>query len=333
MSGGPLGPDPIHSLIAPMKPVAVPAPPDGGMRGFPWDDREYAYQLKWDGIRMLAFVERGRVRLQNRRLRDRTAVYPEMAALGDRIRAREAILDGEVVVLGEGRPSFPRVLKRELAAGTRAVDRLSAELPAAFAVFDLLYLDGSDLAGRPWWARQEMLAARLEPGGVAHLTGSTGDGPALWAAVVSEGLEGVVAKRRVSPYLPGGRSRHWLKIKLRRRLDGVVGGYTRTPEGVGALLVGLYGGGAAGPGLVYVGRVGTGLTDELRHTLAERLRGLETPRPHFVNPPRLAGLDVRWTAPLITVTVTFAEWTEDLKLRAPALAGFSRTDPEQCRLD
>lgn len=330
-----------------MEPAPVPAPSPGEAVGFPLTSPAHAFQLKWDGVRMLAFLADGRVRLQNRRLRDRTATYPELSALSGALRARQAILDGEVVVLREGRPCFPLVLRREQAAGAEAAARLASVLPAAFAAFDLLYLDGADLTGRPWWARQELLSNRLDSrGAVVRLTGSTDDGPALWDAVVSRGLEGVVAKDRASPYVPGRGSRHWLKVKPRRRLDCVVGGYTRSGGRVGALLLGLYGAAGALPtqragltratraeaGLIYVGRVGTGFTEELRLGLAGHLPNLEMPRPAFANPPRLPGPDVRWVAPLLTVTVEFAEWTEDLKLRAPSLAGFSRAEPEACRL-
>jgi DNA ligase D-like protein (predicted ligase) len=311
-----------------MEPVSIPAP-KGRASGWPWEDPGFAFQPKWDGVRMLAFLSRGRVRLQNRRLRDRTAAYPELASLPSRVQAEEAILDGEVMVLVRGRPSFPAVMRREGSASGPPVLRPGDHL--LYAVFDLLHLDGRDLGDHPWRERQEILRSRLEEGGPLRLTPSTADGPALWEAVVQEGLEGVVAKRILSPYV-SGRSRHWLKVKPRRRGDFVVGGFTRTPEGVGALLCGLYPSSLPEQGLWYVGRVGTGFSSPLRRALAERLAGLEVPHPPFINPPPLRSLEVRWTAPLLTVTVDFAEWTEGLKLRAPSFTGFSRAEPEECLL-
>lgn len=351
MSGA-LGADPLAAPIRPMEPVPAPPPPPPPRlppRGHPLTDPACAFQVKWDGVRMLAFLDGGRVRLQNRRLRERTAAYPELGALASRIDARRAVLDGEVVVLHEGRPSFPRVLQRELAGAPSA--RLAAALPASFAAFDLLYLDGEDLTGRPFWARQELLSRRVaaeEP--PLHVTRNYDDGLSLWGAVVEQGLEGVVAKVRESPYVPGGRSRHWFKVKVRRRVECVLGGYTLMGGGPlpGALLVGLHrddpgapaahpaapaGHPAASPGrLTYIGRVGSGLDETTRAALAGRLPGLGRADPPFDPPPRLAGLACRWVEPVLTVLVDYAEWTEDLKLRAPSLAGFGRSAPEECRL-
>lgn len=337
MSGA-LGPDPLTALVPPMEPVpAAPPPPPPRLppAGHPLTDPACAFQVKWDGVRMLAFLDGGRVRLQNRRLRDRTAAYPELAALPSLISARQAILDGEVIVLHEGRPSFPRVLQRERAGAPSA--RLMAALPASFAAFDLLYLDGEDLTGRPFWARQEILARRVsgeDP--PLHVTRHYEDGLSLWRAVVEQGLEGVVAKVRQSPYVPGGRSRHWFKVKVRRRLECILGGYTLMGGGPlpGALLVGLYRddpGGSAGR-LTYIGRVGSGLDEATRAALARRLSGLYRADPPFDPPPRPRGLACRWVEPLLTVLVDFAEWTEDLKLRAPSLAGFGRGEPRECRM-
>lgn len=328
--------DLFHARIPPMEPVPVPPPGERPPPGHPLIDPAFAFQLKWDGVRMLAFLAGGRVRLQNRRLRDRTGVYPEFAGLGRLIAAREAILDGEVVVLQDGRPSFPRVLERELVAGPAAAVRAAGSRPAIFAAFDLLYLDGEDLTGRPWWARQELLRARAreDGGGLVHLAGAFTDGLALWAAVEAQGLEGVVAKRRTSPYLPGRRSPHWAKVKVRRRLDCVLGGYTLSGGRVAALLAGLYrdtaGGPSGSPELIYIGRVGSGLSESLRDALAARLPALERRDSPFVNPPRLP-VPVRWVEPLVTMAVGFAEWSENLLLRAPSLAGFSSADPAACR--
>lgn len=325
--------DIFHARIAPMEPVPVPPPGHRPPPGHPLIDPAFACQLKWDGVRMIAFLAPGRVRLQNRRLRDRTDVYPEFAGLDRLVAAREAIMDGEVVVLRDGRPSFPRVLERELVAGPPAAIRAAATRPAAFAAFDLLYLDGEDLTGRPWWARQELLRARVraDDGAILHPTGTYTDGLALWAEVEGQGLEGVVAKRRTSPYLPGRRSTHWVKVKVRRRLDCVLGGYTLSGGRVAALLAGLYRDAVGGPpALVHIGRVGSGLDEPLRDALAARLPALARREPPFVNPPRLP-VTVRWLEPLLTMTVAFAEWSEGLVLRAPSLLGFSEADPVACR--
>lgn len=317
-----LPPDPFSAPIPPMEPVAAPAVPAAG---------QWAFQLKWDGVRMIAFCRNGRVRLQNRRLRDRTAAYPELAeALAEAVRG-DAILDGEVVVLAADRPSFPRVMEREGAGGAAAA-ALARSLPATFVAFDLLYAGGSSLTDRPFWARQELLARQVRPGRRVLVAANHADGAALFQAAAERGWEGVVAKAPASPYLPGQRSRYWLKVKVRRRADCVVGGYTVAGNRLGALLVGLYAGWGQERGLIYVGRVGSGLTEALRRRLMEALPELAAAQPPFRNPPRHRGWDCRWVEPLLTVTVAFAEWTEDLKLRAPSLVGWSRVPPEECRL-
>lgn len=344
---GYLGNAPLAGAIKPMEPESAAAPPGDPSPevpppGHPLVDPRNAAQVKWDGVRMLAFLDRGEVRLQNRGLRDRTPVYPDLIrALSTQVRARAAILDGEVFVLGEGqRPSFPRVLRRDLAGIHRVTEDLMQELPAFFAAFDILFLDGDDLTARPWWARQELLQGCVNEGGPLHLTRNYDDGPALFAAVAGEGLEGVVMKNRQGLYLPGKKSSLWVKVKLRRRTTCVVAGFTVSGGRLAALVCGMFDEG----GLRYVGRVGSGLGEEDRDVLRSFLSGLAITEPPFAalpgapdaprasRIPRVPAATFVWVEPVITIDVEFAEWTDDLRLRAPVFKGVSRRKPEECRL-
>ncbi len=309
----------LDSLIKPMEPRSYPRP---------FASKNHRFQIKWDGVRMMAFVGQGGTRLQNRKLRDRSRQYPEILRLPALLHCRQAVLDGEMVVLHRGKPSFPRIMERDLATRDTAIARLARVLPATYAVFDLLMLDGNDLTGCPWWERQARLREVLEPGPEVHLTENFEDGPALFQAVTALGLEGIVGKELDSPYLPGRKSRHWLKIKSRRCLLCVVGGYTRSGERVGALLVGAF----RERELYYLGRVGSGLSERDLLALGEFFEGITTSTPPFVNPPHLAKGTFRWVEPRLTVMVEFQEWTEDMKLRAPVVAGFSREPPGACEV-
>ncbi|MBX6377595.1 MAG: DNA ligase, partial [Clostridia bacterium] len=190
--------------LAPMEPVAASRLPEG---------TDWAFQAKWDGIRLLAAVTRRGVRVCNRRGRDRTAAYPELGALRD-LSGDEAVYDGEAVILAEGRPSFPLVMRRELAGRPGGPSLL-------YVLFDCLGYAGRDLRERPWEARQEVLAHGVRPGDCVRVAGWTRRGQVLWEATARAGWEGVVAKRLDSPYRQGARSGGWIKVKHRRRLDCV----------------------------------------------------------------------------------------------------------------
>jgi len=314
-------PHPFDEVV-PMEPVSHPRP---------FSRPDYRFQLKFDGVRIVAFVGGGGVRLQNRRLRDRTGRYPELAGLVDDVAAEEAVLDGEMVVLKDGKPSFPAILERDLAGSDRRARLLAGESPALYAVFDLLSLDGRDLRDRPWSERQALLARALgsavEGSPRVHLVESFDSGEALFDAVSEAGMEGLVAKRVDSPYVPGKRSKAWLKVKLRRYVDCVIGGFSRRGEEAASLLVGLYRDGD----LLYVGRVGSGIASHEALALGRALSREEVGEPPFANPPRRAGY--AWVRPRHVALVEFAEWTEGLRLRAPSFKGLRDVPAESCTLD
>ncbi len=280
----------------------------------PPDDAAWAYEIKFDGYRTLAFVGGGRLRLQSANLLDVTARYPELSGLPGSLNGAEAVLDGEMVVLDDaGRPSF-ELLQRHSGGDRQAL----------LFVFDVLQLDGHPTIGLPYEQRRTLLGGALEEGTnwsvPAH---RVGDGPALFAATGAEGLEGVMAKRLGSRYMPGVRSREWRKIKHRRRVRVAVGGWTegtgRRATTFGALLVGVR---EPDGRLRFAGGVGSGFTDEALDELAARLASLASREcPFDPPPPRAHQRGAHWVRPELVAEVEIAEWTNDGYVRQATFAG------------
>lgn len=282
-----------------------------------FDSDDYLYQVKWDGVRMLSFMDAKGTTLINKRHHDRTAQYPEIQELSARVAARTAILDGEIVVLKNGKPNFPSVMSRDLVASPARVEQLRNFSPINYMVFDLLYLDGNNLIDYPLEHRQERLRETVNPGGWLHLVEDFGSGSSLFHSVCKMDMEGIVAKRRQSRYIAGKKHRDWLKIKYRQTELCLVGGYTLRGRTVNSLLLGLY----QQNQLIYVGRAGSGLSNEQEEILSSHLPMREIKESPFANLPRRpAGF--HFVNPEITVEVEFQEWTDDVRLRAPVINEF-----------
>jgi bifunctional non-homologous end joining protein LigD len=297
-------------------------------RDLPRDDGRWAYEFKWDGVRALVFVEAGAVRVQGRSQRDFTVQYPEVIGLGAALAARgthDAVLDGEVVALGaDGTPSFQTLQRRMHVVSPHDVRTRMADTPVIFLAFDLLRLEGELTLGRPYIERRALLEGLELAGNNWQVPPSqTGDGDAMLAVSKQRELEGVVAKRLDSPYEPGRRSRNWLKIKNKQRVELVIGGWAEgsgnRSSRIGALLVGH----AEGDGLRYAGNVGSGFTDKMLEDLRARLAPLARDDSPFVNPPRWPHL--HYVDPVLTCEVEFTEWTEERTLRHPVFKGLKES--------
>jgi bifunctional non-homologous end joining protein LigD len=292
----------------------------------PRDDDGWAVEVKWDGIRAIAYCRPGRVELQTRNLNDVSSQYPEVKRISRALGAHDAVLDGEIVAFEEnGRPSFERMQQRMHLTDDNVVRRRMKTHPVVYVAFDLLYLDGRDLTAEPYERRRELLEG-LELSGESWQTPghSVGRAEELLAASKEQGLEGVILKRLDSVYAPGKRTGAWLKVKNVSRQEFVVGGWTpgegRRREHLGALLVGYFERGGGRPELRYAGKVGTGFTASELASLAARLAPLERETSPFAagsKPPKGA----TFVEPRLVAEIEFREMTAEGQLRHPAYKG------------
>jgi bifunctional non-homologous end joining protein LigD len=303
----------LPRFVPPQLATLVARPPAGDA---------WLHEMKFDGYRILARLEQGRVTLSSRSGRDWTDRFPTVADSVRALPVRAALLDGEVAVVApDGRTSFQALQGYMSGGGHR--DGL------VYLIFDLLHLDGQDLTGARLEDRKALLARLLgprgrEPGVLRYSDHVVGSGAAFFAEACRLGLEGAVSKRRDAPYR-STRGGDWRKTKCVKRQEVVIGGYT-DPEGsrpgIGALLAGVYEGGR----LVYVGKVGTGFTARTLRALRARLEPLERPTSPFATRP--AGVPrPHWVEPRLVAEVAFGEWTEDGKMRHPSFQGLREDKP------
>jgi len=285
---------------------------------------QWIYEVKWDGMRVLADITEGRVRLISRTGRDITAGFPELTGVGARL--PDALLDGEIITLVDGVPSFEALAERIHVTDRRRVEELTSTIPVTGMAFDLLRLYGVDLTGRPWQERRASLD-RLDLDGTGWTRSPVYlDGPALLAATRDQGLEGTLAKRITSTYQAGRRSKDWIKTLNRRQQACLVGGWRRrsgsSRASIGSVLVGI----PTADGLHYAGRVGSGLTATWQRRLQDSLAPLAQPDPPFADPvPPADAAGTVWVQPLVVVEVRHLLVTSAGRLRQPVFRGI-RTD-------
>jgi len=297
--------------IEPMTSTLVTAPPRG---------EDWLFEIKWDGVRALAFVDHEEVRLQARSGLRCERQYPELAVIPHQLAAQQAVIDGEITVLDpKGVARFHLIQPRIANADPNAVAHLSRSTPVVYFAFDLLYLDGYDLQQVTLAERRKLLEEVVSPGGVLRLsTAFPGAGEELLAAARENGLEGIVAKHATSCY-ESRRSREWLKIKIVDEQEFVIGGYTE-PKGdrsyFGALVLGVYDDGK----LRWVGNVGTGFDQKTLASIYKRLEPLVTKECPFAERP-VPDRGMTWVKPELVAQVKYTEWTQDQRLRAPVFLG------------
>ncbi|KAA6223472.1 ATP-dependent DNA ligase [Streptomyces albofaciens JCM 4342] len=314
--------------LPPLRPMlATPGPlPAAG------EEHQWAFEAKWDGARCLGRAPGdGTLRLVTRAGNDATATYPELAPLGERLRGRSAVLDGEVVVLdADGRPDFGLLQRRMGVTSRRRATSLAMDHPVHLVLFDVLYLDGRPVLDLPYVERRALLSELgLDEGPHWSVPAYvTGHARRTWEATLDAGFEGVVAKRLTSRYAPGVRSAEWRKTKHLVTLDVVIGGWTEGRGGLsglpGAVLVGL----DEPDGLRYVGSVGSGLSGRERRELAGYLGVVRRDTPPFADPVDVPG--AHWAEPRLVAEVTFTGWTSAGRLRQPT---WHRLRPDLTRLD
>jgi bifunctional non-homologous end joining protein LigD len=278
----------------------------------PFSSPEYLFEVKWDGLRCVVFRDpEGNVRLQDRGLNDLTAALPEIAAAGRRI-PPGSVIDGELVATdSDGRPDYPR-LRERLAGGAKLRDAI----PTAYLAFDALYLDGKPLQRQPVIKRRARLAKSVETGGHLFVPDHIDeDGVELFEACLERGLEGVVAKHKLSPYVPGQRSPFWLKVKAVKSDDFAVIGWIGAKP-FDALVVGYHEEGR----LLPCGTVGGGYDENAMEAIRRSLAELATDESPL-DPPPIMTSPVHWVRPELVVSVRYSEWSPDGTLRFPIFNG------------
>ncbi|HTW11240.1 MAG TPA: DNA ligase D [Solirubrobacteraceae bacterium] len=293
----------------------------------PADDSDWAFEVKWDGVRAITRSQPGRLHLMSRNGNDITGAYPELRGLNAALGSHEAVLDGEIVAFDRnGRPSFQALQSRMHLRGEAKVKRLAESAPVTYMLFDLIWLDGHSLCELPYSQRRAQLEALGINGDHWHVPEfHRGDGEALLAATREQGLEGVVAKRLDARYLPGKRA-GWIKIKHSRRQELVIGGWTSgkgaRASSLGALHLGVHDGEGV---LRYAGRVGTGFDERELKRLLELLEPLRRGDSPFTGrqPPRGA----HFVEPELVCEVEFSEWTHAGTLRQPSYKGLREDKP------
>ncbi|GGG02319.1 DNA ligase [Paenibacillus aceti] len=306
--------------VVPFEPIRVFEFPQGE----PW-----IAQVKWDGVRMLAYIEHGQVRLINRRGNERSLQYPEFMDPSAYCRADSAILDGEMIAIAGGKPSFQEVMKRDSLRRQQEITFAVQRIPVVYMIFDILYCNGQWVTDQPLVQRQQLLQDYVLPSSLVQLVPNVDDASRLFSVMKERGWEGIVCKQFDSSYAIGGKDDRWRKIKLAYDLYAVIGGVTYRDEMVNAVLLGLY---DSQGRLIYIGNAGMGKWkgDDLTR-ITEEARRLAVPqRPFAEFPGRVKG--AVWLKPELTVKLQFAEWTSGGTMRQPVLQGWANVPPEACVL-
>lgn len=294
---------------------------------------QWIHEVKWDGMRALAEVRHGRLRVFSRTGRDVTVAFPELAGLVDRL--SDALLDGEIITVVDGVPSFEALAERMHVTDRHRAQDYSRTMPVIAMAFDLLRLDGRDLTARTWQDRRSELDALDLDGSGWSCSPVYQDGPTLLEATRAQGLEGTVSKRRTATYQAGRRSRDWIKTLNRKQQSCLVGGWRQqtgtSARTVGSLLVGI-----PGPdGLRFAGRVGSGLTRSTEHRLRELLEPLErADSPFDTEVPPVDAAGTVWVEPRVVVEVRHLLITSAGRMRQPVFRGIRPDlEPEGVRLE
>lgn len=303
--------------------LATPAPVRQGSAVLPAGP-SWRYEVKWDGVRILATTvgtgaDPARLRLLGRQGRDAVLAYPELAGLADL--PPGTVVDGEVVAMRDGVPSFAALAERMHVRDAQRAAALARRVPVTYVVFDVPVLAGADLTRRPWTERRAALDDLVLPERVQR-SPVYDDGDLIWAATQTQGLEGVVAKRATSTYQAGRRSEDWVKAVHRRTRTAVVGGWRPESTGSGRLGAVLLGAPDADGALRFLGRAGSGLAGPLARDLTDALRGSERPDAPFADP--VEPVDARgtvWVEPRVLLDVRYLTRGPSGRLRQPVLRG------------
>ncbi|MEO2214803.1 RNA ligase family protein [Paenibacillus polymyxa] len=289
---------------------------------------QWIAQVKWDGVRMLAYEDGHELRLVNRRLHDRTAQYPELVTPRNLCSGSSYILDGEVIALDPdtGKPSFYHVLRRDRMSRPEGIAQAIHQIPVTYMVFDILFYEGKWVTDQPLADRQRLLHEVLNTAPHVQEVTNTLDAASLLTVMRQHQMEGIVCKDLTSSYGIQGKDQRWQKVKIMHDVYAMIGGVTYRSGIVNAVAVGVY----DGPDFVYIGHVGTGKLNsntwrELTHQVEPLIR---QDRPFHNVPERSA--ETTWVEPQIGVKVQYMELTHHNTLRHPSIQTFADVTREDC---
>jgi bifunctional non-homologous end joining protein LigD len=286
----------------------------------------YLYEIKWDGIRALITLEDGHIKIKTRNQRDVTAQFPELQIGEKAFRATNALFDAEIVCLDPaGKPIFKRVINRLMSTGETNIQKLTKSNPAFCYIFDCLYLDGRSLVNEPLIRRKEWLADTIRPETPYRVSEHMDDGPSLLEAAREHNLEGIMAKRADSKYMPGRRTDLWLKVKIRESAEAVIIGYTPGKGNRGQTFGALHIAERLGNALHYRGKVGTGFDDATIKEISEVLKKVETTSKPDVTGKLLDEKISTWLQPITIAEISYSKLTPDNMFREPV---FIRLRPD-----
>jgi len=294
-----------------------------------FSDPNWLFEIKWDGVRALAWVDDGELTLRSRTGIDVTKRYPELAGLPEAVGARQAILDGEIVALNSRGHSEFELLQERMHVRAPS-EHLLSQVPVVYYIFDLVYCDGYDLRQAPLLERKQLLQRLLRTSErFRYSDHQLEQGKELFELARENGLEGILAKRADSPYV-SDRSASWMKLKLTKTLDAVVGGWTEARTAAlpfGSLLLGLY----KGKKLRFIGHVGSGFDSKKLEQLSVKLKELAASECPFDSAPE-TNEKPSWVSPALVARVKFSGWTQEHSLRHPVFLGL-REDlkPTECQ--
>lgn len=304
--------------VIPFEPISTDALPESS---------DWVAQIKWDGVRMLTYFDGKEVRLINRRLNDRTMQYPEIANISSYCNAKSVILDGEIIALKDGKPSFHEIMRRDGVRTTKNIPQLLKTVPVVYMIFDILFHDGQWVVDQPLQMRQQLLSRVVSTSELIQLVPNHTDPASLYAVMEQHDMEGIVIKDLNSKYQLNGKDKRWMKKKIIHDLVAVVGGVTKRGKLVNAIMLGLYD--DAGE-LWYIGHAGTGkLTQSDWRSLTEVTDNMVLEKRPFVNTPERSK-EAIWIQPLITVKINYMAWTRDRNLRQPSIQSIVSVSPEEC---
>ncbi|MDN9010341.1 RNA ligase family protein [Brevibacillus laterosporus] len=310
----------ILEPIVPFEPISTAHIPEGPT---------WAGQVKWDGIRILTYYDGHEVRLFNRKFNERTFHYPELINISEYCSADSIILDGEIIAIKDGKPSFYEVMKRDGIKKLSNVEVIRKSIHITYMIFDILYLNDQWVTSLSLAERQKLLRDVIKPKDYVQLVDNF-DAKALYKVIEAEEMEGIIIKDLTSTYLINGKDSRWQKKKFYKDVIAVVGGVTFRDNLVNSLLLGLYDHDGR---FKYIGHAGAGrLTQNDWRNLTELIRPLVQKNMPFVNKPTRT-INTVWLQPEITVKIKFAEWVDGHSLRQPSIQGFVDVPAHQCVIE